>query len=466
MCHNRFVVTDLPYVAGMDPPPPWGSSNIPGKARRRTIVRVTRNSDRGPQDNHVAAAQPRATRVEAVRGDGAWIEASDGRRYLDLAAGIATCNLGHSHPAVVAAVLEQMQRLIHLGGVCTHAPMGDLARRLAGITPPAVDQFLFSTTGSEANEAALRLTRAATGRPGVVCFRGSFHGRTQGALAATTSKAAFRLGVGSGNVHVAPFPRPDEMELPAPDAARHALKELDQIHRHQLAASETACYLIEPVQGHGGCHPAGRLFLEGLRERADANGALLVFDEIQTGFGRTGDWFAAGTYGVRPDVMTMAKALGAGFPLSAIGASAEVMSAMGPGDHGSTFGGNPVSCAAALAGIDAMEAEGLPAHARDLGARALARLEELAAANPQLIVRGLGLMIGVEFVDADSRIARPDLAGAVQALMLREGVLVIASGPEGNVIRILPPLVITDSELDQALGALERSTAETLSSAR
>ena len=423
------------------------------------------DSKLGSQQNHVAAAQPISIGIEAVRGDGAWIEAADGRRYLDLAAGIATCNLGHSHPAVIAAVLEQMQRLIHLGGVCAHAPMRDLAARLAGITPTGVEQFLFSTTGSEANEAALRLARAATGRPGVVCFRGSFHGRTQGALAATTSKAAFRLGLGAGNVHVAPFPRPDEMEMSPEDASAHALKELDQLHRHQLAPQETACYVIEPVQGHGGCHPAGRDFLEGLRERADTHGALLVFDEIQTGFGRTGDWFAALTYGVRPDVMTLAKALGAGFPLSAIGANEEVMSSMGAGDHGSTFGGNPVSCAAALAGIDAMEAEDLPAHARDLGARAMARLDGLAAGHPQLSVRGLGLMIGIEVCDEAQRTPRPDLTAAIQAAALREGVMVIASGPEANVIRILPPLVITDDELGLALDVLEHATVGVLDAA-
>ena len=408
-----------------------------------------------PGEGALSSAQPSIAGIDAVRGQGAWIEATDGRMYLDLAAGIATCNLGHSHPAVIAAVLHQMEQLIHLGGVCGHAPARDLAERLAQITPPGIDRFLFSTTGSEANEVAMRLARTATARPGVVCFRGSFHGRTQGALAATTSKAAFRIGVGSGGVHVAPFPRPDELGTSADDAAAHALAELDQLHRHQLAPEETACYMIEPVQGHGGCHPAGRTFLEGLRERADAHGALLVFDEIQTGFGRTGDWFAAGTYGVSPDVMTMAKALGAGFPLSAIGARADVMSAMRSGDHGSTFGGNPVSCAAALAGIDAMEAEGLPEHARALGALAFERLRALEARHPELRVRGLGLMIGIEVFEKDRRTPRPDGAAAIQRGALAEGVLVICSGPEGNVIRVLPPLVITDSELSRALDVLE-----------
>jgi 4-aminobutyrate aminotransferase len=421
----------------------------------------------GPRSGEPAlsSAQPSFTGVEAVRGQGAWIESADGRAYLDLAAGIATCNLGHSHPAVIAAVLDQMERVIHLGGVCGHAPQRDLAARLDGIAPQGIDRFLFSTTGSEANEVALRLARTATGRPGVVCFRGSFHGRTAGALAATTSKAAFRMGLGAGGAHVAPFPRPDELGLPEEEAALHALAELDQLHRHQLAPEETACYMIEPVQGHGGCHPAGRRFLEGLRERADAHGALLVFDEIQTGFGRTGDWFAAGRYGVDPDVMTMAKALGGGFPLSAIGARVEVMATMRAGDHGSTFGGNPVSCAAALAGIDAMEAEGLPEHARILGGRAMDRLAALDARHRGLRVRGLGLMIGIEVVSPDDLEPRPDLAESIRRRALEEGVLVICSGPEANVIRVLPPLVITDSELDRALDVLEAAADAELGTA-
>jgi 4-aminobutyrate aminotransferase len=410
----------------------------------------------GSRPHALSAAQPSITGLDAIRGHGAWIDAADGRTYMDLAAGIATCNLGHSHPAVIAAVRRQMDQVIHLGGVCGHAPMRDLADRLAEIAPPGIDRFLFSTTGSEANEAALRLARTATGRPGVVSFRGSFHGRTAGALAATTSKAAFRLGLAGGGVQVSPFPRPDELDMSADQAAAHALAELDQLHRHQLAPEETACYMIEPVQGHGGCHPAGRAFLAGLRERADAYGALLIFDEIQTGFGRTGDWFAAGTYGVAPHVMTMAKALGGGFPLSAIGAGEDVMASVRPGDHGSTFGGNPVSCAAALAGIDAMAAEELPAHAAVLGARAMERLMLLAQRYPQLRVRGLGLMIGIELVDGDdAHVPRLDLAIAIQERMREDGVLVICSGADGNVIRVLPPLVITDDELSRALDVFE-----------
>ena len=402
----------------------------------------------------LAAAQPNIAGLEAVRGDGAWIEATDGRRYLDMAAGIATCNLGHSHPAVMAAVHEQLQALVHLGGVCGHAPQRELAERLSAITPSRIEQFVFSTTGSEANEVALRLARLATGRTGVVAFRGSFHGRTQGALAATTSKAAFRHGVAAGDVHVAPFPRPDELGLSEDEAAVLALRELDLLHKHQLGPSETACYVIEPVQGHGGCHPSGGRFLQGLRERADSFGALLVFDEIQTGFGRTGDWFAAGTYDVEPDVMCMAKAIGAGFPLSAVGARRDVMSVLAPGDHGSTFGGNPVSCAAAVAGIEAMRAERLPEHAGHLGRAAIERLAAVGGRHPELRVRGLGLMIGIEVVDPATRAPLPGPAAEIQRRALDDSVLLITSGPEANVIRVLPPLVITDRELEHGLDVI------------
>ena len=419
------------------------------------VSTASRDGDADPPEKALSAAQPSMTGIDAVRGQGAWIEATDGRMYLDFAAGVATCNLGHSHPAVLEAVLRQMQQVIHLGGVCGHAPMYELAERLAEIAPPGIDRFVFATTGSEANEAAMRLARTATGRPGIVCFRGSFHGRTQGALAATTSKAAFRMGLGAGGAHVAPFPRPDELGIAPEQAAAHALTELDLLHRHQLAPEETACYVIEPVQGQGGCHPAGVEFLAGLRERADRHGALLVFDEIQTGFGRTGDWFAAGRYGVAPDIMTMAKAIGAGFPLSAVGARAEVMGVLRAGDHGSTFGGNPVSCAAALAGIEAMRAEDLPAHARALGERAMERLAPVTARHPEIRARGLGLMIGLEISDPGPGLPRPDLAEAIVRGALADGVLLIRSGPEGNVIRLLPPLVITDAELERGLDILE-----------
>src|SRR2546429_2444239 len=205
----------------------------------------------------VGAAQPRLIDIEISRAAGSWVEASDGRRYLDMTSGIATLNLGHGHPAVVAAVQRQVAELAHSGGVFSHAPMNALAARLGEIAPGEIDRFLFCASGSEANELAIRMARELTGRPGVVVFRGGFHGRTPGALACTTSRAALRSGVLGAGVAVSHFPRPFAWGLDADAAAERALAELDELHRHELRPDQTACYLVEPVQGQGGCHPAG-----------------------------------------------------------------------------------------------------------------------------------------------------------------------------------------------------------------
>ncbi len=326
----------------------------------------------------VADAQPLVTNLLAVRAAGAWVETAGGRRVIDCTSGVATVNLGHNHPRVLAAAREQMELMLHGGGVFMSEPMIALAERLARATPGAIGAFAFATSGCEAIEGALGLARHVTGRAGVVAFRGGFHGRTAGALACSTSRAALRHGHGAlgAGVHVSPFPHPSPPGLDAPGAADAALRALDELHRHDLAAADTACYLVEPVQGHGGCHPAGRAFLEGLRERADRHGALLVFDEVQTGFGRTGAPFAAQLYGVDPDVICLAKAIANGLPLSAVGASPDVMARWPAGSHGSTFGGNPVSCAAACAVIDTLEEEDLAARATALGA-----LDHAAAAG-------------------------------------------------------------------------------------
>ena len=250
----------------------------------------------------------------AVRAAGAWIEAADGRRWLDCTSGSATCNLGHGHPRVIAAARAQLERLVHVGGAADHDGLAPLAAALAGVAPRGVTRFAFATTGGEAVELALRLARASAGRPLAVAFRGGFHGRTLGARAASTSRARLRTGLVGEGVRSAPFPRPFEWRVDDAEAADRALAGLDELHRHEVPPEETACYLVEPVQGQGGCHPAGRRFLAGLRERADRHGALLVLDEVQTGLGRTGDWFAAGRYGVRPDVLCLGKALGVRLP--------------------------------------------------------------------------------------------------------------------------------------------------------
>jgi 4-aminobutyrate aminotransferase len=406
----------------------------------------------------VGPAQPRLIDIEVVRGKGSWVEASDGRRYLDLTSGIACLNLGHGHPAVVAAVQRQVAELAHSGGVFGHGPMNALAARLGEIAPGPIDRFLFCASGSEANELAIRMARELTGRPGVVAFRGGFHGRTQGALSCTTSRAAFRSGTLGAGVAVSHFPRPFAWGVDPDTAAERALAELDELHRHELRPDQTACYLVEPVQGQGGCHPAGARFLQGLRERADRAGALLVVDEVQTGLGRTGAWFCAELESVAPDLVTMAKALGAGLPLAAVGGAESLMAAFPAGAHGSTFGGSPLACAAALAGIEAIEDEGLIARARELGELASARLRSLSRRLPYLAdVRGRGLMIGLEIGDPRTRAPLGALAERICGIALEAGLLLIRSGPDANVIRLLPPLTITDGELELALAGLERA---------
>jgi 4-aminobutyrate aminotransferase len=407
----------------------------------------------------VAGTLAFATDIVAVRAEGPWVEADDGRRYLDCASGTATANLGHNHPRVMAAAREQMERMVHSGGIFRYESIVALAERLAEVTPGDIASFFFLNGGSEAIEGAVKLARHATARHGVVVFRGGFHGRTQGALSYTTSKAFYRAGYAplAGSVYVSAFPMPHRWGLPPDEAADAALGALDDLHRHELPSGETACYLVEPVQGEGGYHPAGRRFLEGLRERADRAGALLVFDEVQSGFGRTGEWFGAGVFGVDPDVVGLAKAIANGFPVSAIGAAPELMARWPPGAHGTTFGGNPVACAAGAAVIEVIGEEGLLARARSLGERATARLRALAARVPEVAeVRGPGLMIGVELADPATRAPRGDLVAAAIAAAREEGVVLIDCGPDANVIRFIPPLVVSDEELDLALGALER----------
>jgi 4-aminobutyrate aminotransferase len=415
----------------------------------------------------LAAAQPVGRGVEVLRGGGAWIETTDGRRLLDLTSGMATLNLGHGHPAVIHAVERQLRELLHAGGAYTHRPLGALAERLADIAPGEIGSFLFATSGSEAVEAGVRLARAATGRPGVVVFRGGYHGRTLGAASCTTSRAVLHpAGLVAGTA-VAPFPRPWEWGLDTESAAEVALAGLDEVHRHELRPEDTACYLVEPVQGAGGCHPARRRFLRGLRERADRHGALLVFDEVQTGLGRTGAWFAADTYEVAPDVICLAKALGGGLPLSAVGASPELMACCPAGAHGSTFGGSPLACAAALAALEVAAGGDLPGRARRLGAVARRRLRGLAARTPELVdVRGEGLMLGLEFGGPSSRRPYGALADAVARALDAEDVLALCSGPEGSVVRFIPPLVITDEELDLGLAAIEQAVEAVCQTAR
>ena len=408
----------------------------------------------------IAPALAFATDIEAVRAEGAWVEAADGRRYLDCTSGTATTNVGHNHPRVLAAAREQLERMVHSGGVFQYESAVELAERLARVTPGDIGSFFLLNGGSEAVEGAVKLARRVTGRHGVVVFRGGFHGRTMGAVGYTTSKAYYRAGYAplGASVHVSPFPTPRRWGLDPDAAADRALAGLDDIHRHDLPPGETACYLVEPVQGEGGYHPAGARFLAGLRERADAAGALLVLDEVQTGFGRTGAWFGAQAYGVVPDAIALAKGIAGGFPVSAFGMTPALAERFPPGAHGTTFGGNPVACAAGAASIDVIAEERLPERAVALGAITTARLREVAARVPEVAeVRGPGLMIGVEIAEPATGRPRGDLAARAIAAARSDGVVLIDCGPEGEVIRFIPPLTISEEDLDHGLDVLGRA---------
>jgi 4-aminobutyrate aminotransferase len=395
-----------------------------------------------------------ATPVLAERGEGVYLYGEDGRRYLDFTAGIGVTSTGHCHPKVVEAVQKQAATLIH-GQYTTvmHRPLLTLSERLGEVLPAGLDAVFFANSGSEAVEAALRLARHATGRPNVVVFHGSFHGRTVGAASMTTSSTKFRAGFAPlmGGVVVSPFPTAYRYGWSEQEATRFALRELDYTLQTLTAPAETAAFFVEPVLGEGGYVPANTEFMRGLRERADKHGILLVMDEVQTGFGRTGRFWGHEHFDVRPDVVITAKGLASGFPLSAIAAPAALMSRAWPGSQGGTYGGNAVACAAALATLDVVQSEGLVANAAAMGARLREGLAKVAAGVAAIgDVRGLGLMLGNEFVDEDGN-PDPAAANRVQQAAAGAGLLLLTCGAAGNVVRMIPPLVVTAGQIDEGL---------------
>ena len=397
--------------------------------------------------------------VEIVSGDGVWVTDRDGKRYLDFACGISVTNVGHQQPDVKAAVLDQVDQLWHAGGSFKFKSKVRAAEALQTVTPDGIDQFMFMNSGAEAVEASVKLARKTTGRQGVVVFRGGFHGRTMGAVSYTTSTAKYRQGYHPilPSVFVTPFPHPYRWGLSQQDADQLALDELDRLFRHEILPAEVAAFLIEPVQGEGGYYPASAEFLGAIRNLADRHGILLITDEIQTGFGRTGGWFAVDRLRVQPDILVMGKAIANGLPLSAIGASTERFSLWKPGSHGSTFGGNPIACAAAAATIEVLK-DVIP-NVADLSTTAMTRFREISERRSTVgDVRGIGLMIGVELVSDDGA---PDAAAMehVKRQALDEGMFILSCGPEGNVIRFIPPLITTPEELELGIDILERALA-------
>jgi 4-aminobutyrate aminotransferase len=408
-------------------------TELPGPLARQAIARDLAVS---------SPSMPRVYPLVPGRAEGCVIEDVDGNRFLDLNAGIAVNSTGHCHPDVVAAIESQARSLLHYCSSDFYLPVyGELCERLARLAPfaGAPARVFLSNSGTEAVEGAVKLARYHTGRQHLVAFLGAFHGRTLGSLSLTASKARYRTGFGPllpGVQHV-PYGMAGLEQLEA------------QVFKHLVSPEEVAAIVVEPVQGEGGYIPAPPGFLAGLRSICDEHGILLVADEIQSGIGRTGRFWAIEHDGVLPDVVLAGKGLASGLPLGAIIARSELMS-WPPGTHGSTFGGNPVSCAAALVTIDLVQSE-LQASAAAMGERFMTGLQALQARQPLLTaVRGRGLMIGLDVADHDT-------AAAVEQEAFRRGVLVLTCGE--RTVRLAPPLVIRADQVDLALDELEATMA-------
>jgi 4-aminobutyrate aminotransferase len=435
------IRTDLPHIAG----------TLPGPRAAAIIARDTRV---------VSPSYTRGYPLVAKQGSGAIIEDVDGNRFLDFNAGIAVVATGHCHPEVVRAIQEQAARLIHMSGTdFYYEEFAALAEALARIAPGDVPRRVsFGNSGAEAMEGAIKLARYATGRDKIIAFYGSFHGRTMGALSLTSRKAVQRAGFGPlipGVVH-APYPYCYRCPYgQQPDTcAVECVKHIEDVILKTVApADETAAIVVEPVQGEGGYVVPPRKFFDELSRVCKANGILLVFDEVQSGMGRTGRMFAAEHFDAVPDILAVAKGVASGMPLGATVARADLMT-WPPGAHASTFGGNPVCCAAALTTISLLERE-LVDNAAKMGAHMMARMREWPSRFPIVgDVRGLGLMLGVELVrDQKTKEKAPQLRDRVVDLAFDRGLLILGAGD--NTIRLCPPLVITRDQCDFALDTLE-----------
>jgi 4-aminobutyrate aminotransferase / (S)-3-amino-2-methylpropionate transaminase / 5-aminovalerate transaminase len=402
--------------------------------------------------------------VDHAQGSELWDV--DGRRYIDFVGGIGVMNVGHNHPRVMAAVHEQLDRVTHTSfQVVMYEPYLRLAQRLSELAPgDGPKKAIFFSTGAEAVENAVKIARAYTGRPAVISFRGGFHGRTLLALSLTGSVQPYKQNFGpyAAEVYQAPFP----YEYRGWSTER-ALESLNELLASDVSPERVAAVIIEPVLGEGGFVPAPREFLEGLRALTTKHGILLIVDEIQSGFGRTGRFFAIEHSGVQPDLITVAKSLAAGFPLSGVVGRADVMDAPTPGGLGGTYGGNPIACAAGLAVLDVMRDERLPERAARIGSVVEERMRSWQAEH-EIVgdVRVMGAMAGMELVrnrktkePADTETAR------VLALARERGLILLRSGSHHNVIRTLMPLTIPDEQLDEGLDMLGSALTEVAATA-
>jgi 4-aminobutyrate aminotransferase len=398
---------------------------------------------------HVRPAQRSLARLYAYptpltieRGEGCDLITEGGERYLDCVAGFGVNSTGHCHPHVVASLQAQAERLLHLGAIGRRIDLEAYAERLARVAPMHDAKVFFTNSGTESVEAALKLVRYVSGRPIVVAFEGGFHGRTQGSLSVTSSKAAMRAGHEplGGGVLTVPYPR---REL-AP-----TLQALEDLFAMRSLPDRIAAFIVEPILGEGGYQPPPPGYLRSLREICDEHGILLVVDEVQSGFARSGRMWAIEHEGVEPDLLTAAKGIASGVPMGALIGRAGLLDAWPPGAHASTFGGNPLAIAAAAATLDVIEQEQLAANAQARGQQLLAGLRHATTSDGRVVdVRGRGLMVGVEFNS-------PDAAAATYRDLLEQRLICGLCGPSSEVIRLSPPLIIDSVAVDRVLEAFD-----------
>ena len=400
------------------------------------------------------------TQIYADKAENSEIWDVEGRRYIDFAGGIAVLNTGHRHPKVVEAVKKQLDRFTHTcHQVVPYENYVALAERLNKMVPGNFEKkTIFATTGAEAVENAIKIARCATGRSAVIAFTGGFHGRTFLGMALTGKVVPYKVGFGPmmGDVFHVPFP----LEMHGIDVET-SLDVLDKLFKADVDPKRVAAIILEPVQGEGGFYDVPRALMKALREICDEHGILLVADEVQTGFARTGKLFAMEHYDVVPDLTTMAKSLAGGFPLSAVTGRAELMDAPGPGGLGGTYAGNPLAIAAAHAVLDVIEEEQLCDRANQLGNRLKQRLEAIRADVPHIMdIRGLGFMNAVEFKVPGTEKPNADFTNAVRVKALEKGLILLTCGVYSNVIRFLAPITIQDEVFNEALDLIEASIRE------
>ncbi len=415
-------------------------------------------------ERYLSPSVAKATDVVAERGSGQYLWDVTGKRYIDWVQGICVNALGHAYPTVVEAAKKQIEKLLTASfNVVSYPSTLELAKRIAEIVPGDLDTVMFSNGGAEATDGAIKLARVATGRPDVIAFMGSFHGRTMGAISITASNAFYRKGLEPvmGGVHFAPYPSrdlcPDGYD--AKQRAEWCLGEIEKLFKYVVLPEEVACFYVEPVQGEGGYVVPDPSFLQGLRKLADKYGILLVFDEIQAGYGRTGKMFAGEHSGVIPDIMTLGKAIAGGLPMSAVVSTRSLMEKWRPGMHGTTFGANPVAGATGLVVLDEFEKQHIVENSATVGAYFKSKLLNLQKKYPFIVdVRGVGMMLAIEFGELDGRNGT-ELFHEVSTKALDKGLILLGCGADHNAIRFAAPLNSTTSDIDEGLAILDEVLA-------